>query len=147
MKHGRPMELPEDFWIPIPLDTNNITTLSPFLVPQDHLASSSTFYAMAIFMFFVFVMGTSINTLTILCTVKYKKLRSHLNYILLNLALGNLLVSCVGSFVGFGAFSARYFIFGALACKIEGFMATLGGKTYKKCSISISAWLVITGLT
>nr|BAW35585.1 short wavelength sensitive opsin [Microstomus achne] len=145
MKHGRVMELPEDFWIPVPLDTNNITTLSPFLVPQDHLASSGMFYVLALYMFFVFVLGTSINALTILCTVKYKKLRSHLNYILLNLAVGNLLVSCVGSFVACCAFSVKYFIFGPIACKIEGFLVTLGGMVslWSLAVIAFERWLVI----
>lgn len=128
MRANRGMELPEDFWIPVPLDTNNITSLSPFLVPQDHLGNSATFYAMAGFMFFIFVVGTGINILTIGCTIQYKKLRSHLNYILVNLAVANLLVSVVGSFTACCSFAFRYFIFGALACKIEGFMVTLGGK-------------------
>lgn len=128
MKGNRDMELPEDFWIPIPLDTNNITALSPFLVPQDHLGNSGTFYAMAAFTFFVFVAGTAINLLTVACTIQYKKLRSHLNYILVNLAVANLLVSCVGSFTACCSFANRYFIFGPHMCKIEGFMATLGGK-------------------
>lgn len=132
MRGNREMELPEDFWIPVTLDTNNITSLSPFLVPQDHLGGSATFYGMAAFMFFIFVVGTSVNALTIVCTIKYKKLRSHLNYILVNLAIANLLVSCVGSFTAFCSFSTRYFIFGPLACKIEGFLATLGGKISKQ---------------
>lgn len=130
MRGNRANELPEDFYIPIPLDTNNITSLSPFLVPQDHLGSSGIFYAMAGFMLFVFVVGTGINALTVACTVQYKKLRSHLNYILVNLAIANLIVSCIGSFTAFCSFSNRYFIFGPLACKIEGFAATLGGKQY-----------------
>lgn len=128
MRGLRSNELPEDFWIPVPLDTNNITLLSPFLVPQDHLGNSITFYSMAAFMFFLFVVGTFINVLTIACTIQYKKLRSHLNYILVNLAVANLLVSCVGSSTAFCSFSARYFILGPLACKIEGFMVTLGGE-------------------
>lgn len=128
MRGNRPVELPEDFWIPIPLDTNNITSLSPFLVPQDHLGSPGIFYSMSAFMFFLFVTGTAINTLTIACTAKYKKLRSHLNYILVNLAVANLIVSSVGSFTCFYCFAFRYMIFGPLGCKIEGFSATLGGK-------------------
>ena len=132
MRPNRGMELPEDFWIPIALDTNNITALSPFLVPQDHLGGSGTFYAMAGFMFFIFVIGTGINTLTIACTMKYKKLRSHLNYILVNLAVANLLVSCVGSFAACCSFAFKYFLFGPLGCKIEGFLATLGGKIYEQ---------------
>ncbi|XP_071350226.1 blue-sensitive opsin-like isoform X2 [Trachinotus anak] len=134
MGHSHDTELPEDFYIPIPLDTDNITALSPFLIPQDHLATPGTFYAMAIYMFFIFTVGTAINVLTIACTMKYKKLRSHLNYILVNLAVANLLVSCVGSFTACCSFASRYFIFGPLACKIEGFMVTLG---------AFERWLVI----
>uniref|UniRef100_A0A8C6M600 Opsin 1 (cone pigments), short-wave-sensitive 2 n=1 Tax=Nothobranchius furzeri TaxID=105023 RepID=A0A8C6M600_NOTFU len=100
MRFVRSSELPDDFWIQVALDTNNITSLSSFQVPRDHLGSLSTFYAMAGFMFFVCVAGTSINTLTIECTVSYKKLRSHFSYIL-RLTVANLLVS-------------------AVACKIEG---------------------------
>ncbi|XP_063178130.1 blue-sensitive opsin isoform X1 [Chroicocephalus ridibundus] len=57
----------------------------------------------------------------------YKKLRSHLNYILVNLAVANLLVICVGSTTAFYSFSQMYFALGPTACKIEGFAATLGG--------------------
>ncbi|XP_034389729.1 blue-sensitive opsin-like [Cyclopterus lumpus] len=145
MKHSRVMELPEDFFIPIPLDTDNITSLSPFLVPQDHLASSGVFYVMAVFMLFIFVVGTFINTLTIACTMQNKKLRSHLNYILVNLAVSNLLVSGVGSFTALCSFSNKYFIMGPLACKIEGFIATLGGMVslWSLCVIAFERWLVI----
>ncbi|KAK5872979.1 hypothetical protein PBY51_013630 [Eleginops maclovinus] len=145
MKGSRAMELPEDFWIPVPLDTNNITSMSPFLVPQDHLGSSSVFYGMAAFMFFVFIFGTSINVLTIACTAQYKKLRSHLNYILVNLAVANLLVAGVGSFTAFCSFACRYFIFGALGCKIEGFLATLGGMVslWSLAVVAFERWLVI----
>lgn len=130
MRGIRPTEIPEDFWIPIPLDTNNITALSPYLVPQDHLGSLGIFYSMSAFMFVLFVSGTVINILTIACTVQYKKLRSHLNYILVNLAVANLLVSSVGSFTCFYCFAFRYMALGPLGCKIEGFTATVGGKEW-----------------
>ncbi|XP_035858413.1 blue-sensitive opsin-like [Sander lucioperca] len=107
MKHGRVTELPEDFWITVPLDKDNITSLSPFLVPHDHLGSKATCYAMAVSMFVIFTLGTFINVLTIACTLQYKKLRSHLNYILVNLAVANLLVSGVGSFTGLCSFASR----------------------------------------
>lgn len=128
MRGHRVEDLPDDFWIPIPLDTNNITSLSPFLVPQDHLGSKALFYSLSVFMFFLFVTGTSINILTIACTAQYKKLRSHLNYILVNMAVANLIVSIAGSFTCFYCFSSRYMVLGPLGCKIEGFSATLGGK-------------------
>lgn len=125
------MELPEDFWIPVPLNTDNITHFSPFLVPQDHLGSTGIFYGLSAFMFVLFVTGTAINVLTVMCTIQYKKLRSHLNYILVNMAVANLLVSSVGSFTCFFCFASRYMIAGPLGCKIEGFLATLGGKTHQ----------------
>lgn len=132
MRRIQQTELPEDFWIPIPLDTNNITSLSPYLVPQDHLGSIGIFYSMSAFMFFLFVTGTGINTLTIACTIQNKKLRSHLNYILVNLAVANLLVSSMGSFTCFYCFAFRYMILGPLGCKIEGFTATLGGEEIRQ---------------
>ncbi|XP_033939966.1 blue-sensitive opsin-like [Pseudochaenichthys georgianus] len=145
MRGSRAMELPEDFWIPIPLDTNNISALSPFLVPQDHLGNLSLFYGMAAFMFFIFIVGTAINVLTIVTTIQYKKLRSHLNYILVNLAVANLLVACAGSFTAFVSFSARYFVFGTLGCKVEGFLATLGGMVslWSLAVVALERWLVI----
>ncbi|XP_077581952.1 opsin-1, short-wave-sensitive 2 [Stigmatopora nigra] len=145
MRGHRNNELPEDFWIPIPLDTNNITSLSPFLIPQDHLGNAGTFYAMAAFMLLIFIFGTAINVLTVACTMQYKKLRSHLNFILVNLALSNLLVSVVGSSTAFICFSSRYFILGPLMCKIEGFMVTLGGMVslWSLAVIAFERWLVI----
>nr|XP_021406018.1 blue-sensitive opsin [Lonchura striata domestica] len=130
MQKSREMrdELPEDFYIPMSLETSNLTALSPFLVPQTHLGSPGIFKAMAAFMFLLVVLGVPINALTVVCTAKYKKLRSHLNYILVNLAVANLLVVCVGSTTAFYSFSQMYFALGPLACKIEGFAATLGGE-------------------
>lgn len=135
MRGNRPTEFPDDFWIPVPLDTNNITAFSPYLVPQDHLGSPMIFYSMSAFMLFLWVAGTIINVLTIACTVQYKKLRSHLNYILVNMAVANLLVSSVGSFTCFICFAFKYMFPGPIACKIEGFTATLGGKehNYRLC--------------
>ncbi|KAK2862533.1 hypothetical protein Q5P01_002066 [Channa striata] len=137
--------MPDEFWIPIPVETNNITALSPFLVPQDHLGSPSIFYSMAALMFVLFVAGTTINILTIACTTKYKKLRSHLNYILVNMAVANLIVSCVGSFTCFSSFAVRYFIFGPFVCKIEGFLATVGGMVslWSLAVVAFERWLVI----
>jgi len=145
MRGNRPVEFPDDFWIPIPLDTNNITSLSPFLVPQDHLGSRGIFYSMSAFMFFLFVAGTFINVVTIACTVQYKKLRSHLNYILVNLAVANLLVSSVGSFTCFYCFAFRYMILGPLGCKIEGFTATVGGMVslWSLAVVAFERWLVV----
>ncbi|KAK9966590.1 hypothetical protein ABG768_003692 [Culter alburnus] len=138
-------EFQEDFYIPIPLDTNNISAYSPFLVPQDHLGHHGVFMAMAAFTFFLFVGGTSINVLTIVCTIQFKKLRSHLNYILVNLAIANLWVSLFGSSIACYSFWNRYFILGPTACKIEGFNSTLGGMVslWSLAVVAVERWLVI----
>ncbi|NP_001284383.1 blue-sensitive opsin [Xiphophorus maculatus] len=145
MRTSRQEETPDDFWIPIPLETDNITALSPYLVPQDHLGSLGLFYSMSALMFFLFVAGTAINVLTIACTIQYKKLRSHLNYILVNMAVANLIVSSVGSFTCFYCFAFRYMALGPLGCKIEGFTASLGGMVslWSLAVIAFERWLVI----
>nr|AAY26050.1 short wavelength sensitive 2b [Ophthalmotilapia ventralis] len=145
MRGNRPTEFPDDFWIPIPLDTNNITAFSPYLVPQDHLGSPMIFYSMSAFMFFLWVAGTIINVLTIACTLQYKKLRSHLNYILVNLAVANLLVASTGSFTCFICFAFKYMFPGPIACKVEGFTATLGGMVslWSLAVVAFERWLVV----
>uniref|UniRef100_A0A8C6M8T0 Opsin 1 (cone pigments), short-wave-sensitive 2 n=2 Tax=Nothobranchius furzeri TaxID=105023 RepID=A0A8C6M8T0_NOTFU len=145
MRGMRHDDVPDDFWIPVPLDTNNITALSPYLVPQDHLGSKALYYSLSAFMFVLFVCGTTINVLTIACTIQYKKLRSHLNYILVNMAVANLIVSSAGSFTCFYCFANRYMALGVLGCKIEGFSATLGGMVslWSLAVIAFERWLVI----
>ncbi|OXB58320.1 UNVERIFIED_CONTAM: hypothetical protein H355_013977 [Colinus virginianus] len=122
-----PSSLPADFYIPSLLDAPNASALSPFLVPQTHLGSPTLFRLMAAFMFFLIALGVPINALTIFCTARFRKLRSHLNYILVNLAVANLLVILVGSTTACYSFTQMYFALGPTACKIEGFAATLGG--------------------
>ncbi|KAJ0068394.1 hypothetical protein NL108_005978 [Boleophthalmus pectinirostris] len=145
MRDSQSMEFHDDFWIPVPLESNNITAFSPFLVPQDHLGSAGLFYAMSAFMFFLMVTGTGINTLTVACTLQYKKLRSHLNYILVNMALANLLVSTIGSFTCCFCFAFRYMVLGPLGCKIEGFTATVGGMVslWSLAVVALERWLVV----
>ncbi|KAM4643656.1 blue-sensitive opsin-like [Amazona ochrocephala] len=122
-----PDDLPEDFFLPVDAPGGNASALSPFLVPQTHLGSAALFAAMAAFMALLVALGVPVNALTIACTARYRKLRSHLNYILVNLAAANLLVLLVGSTTAAYSFARTYFVLGPTACKIEGFTATLGG--------------------
>ncbi|XP_025069457.1 blue-sensitive opsin-like [Alligator sinensis] len=119
-------ELPDDFYLPPAVAGPNITARSPFLVPQTHLAGPGLFLAMATFMGLLVMLGVPLNTLTILCGARYRKLRSPLNYILVNLAGANLLVAGVGSTTATYSFAHMYFSLGPAACKAEGFTATLG---------------------
>ncbi|XP_056324048.1 opsin-1, short-wave-sensitive 2 [Danio aesculapii] len=146
MKQQQPTpEFFEDFHMPVTLDVANLSAYSPFLVPQDHLGHSGVFMGMSAFMLFLFIAGTAINVLTIVCTIQYKKLRSHLNYILVNLAVSNLWVSVFGSSVAFYAFYKKYFVFGPIGCKIEGFTSTIGGMVslWSLAVVALERWLVI----
>ncbi|KAK2862534.1 hypothetical protein Q5P01_002067 [Channa striata] len=140
-----PIEFPDDFWLPVPPDTNNITHYSPYLVPQDHIAGRGFFYAMAAFMLFVAVAGTFINGLTVACTVKYKKLQSHLNYILVNMAVANLLADIVAFAPTAYCYVFRYVILGPLWCKIDAFAACIGGMVslWSLAVIAFERWLVV----
>ncbi|KAM8868003.1 opsin-1, short-wave-sensitive 2 [Synchiropus picturatus] len=145
MRGNREVEFQDDFWIPVPIDTNNISLYSPYLVPQDYLGSTWLFYGLAIFMFVLFILGVPVNILTIVCTAKYKKLRSHLNYILVNLAVANLFVAGFGSSTCAICFASKYMILGPLGCKIEGFTASIGGMValWSLAVIAFERWLVV----
>lgn len=114
-----------NFYVPFSNKTGVVR--SPFEYPQYYLAEPWQFSMLAAYMFLLIVLGFPINFLTLYVTVQHKKLRTPLNYILLNLAVANL-------FMVFGGFTTTlytsmhgYFVFGATGCNLEGFFATLGG--------------------
>lgn len=104
-------------------------TLSPFDGPQwPRLASRSTYTAVAVLMAVVIISASLVNGLVIAVSVRFKKLRSPLNYILVNLAIADLLVTFFGSTVSFANNAVGFFVFGKTACQFEGFMVSLTGK-------------------
>lgn len=114
-----------NFYVPFSNKTGVVR--SPFEYPQYYLAEPWQFSMLAAYMFLLIMLGFPINFLTLYVTVQHKKLRTPLNYILLNLAVANL-------FMVFGGFTTTlytsmhgYFVFGATGCNMEGFFATLGG--------------------
>ncbi|KAG7478034.1 hypothetical protein MATL_G00076170 [Megalops atlanticus] len=115
-----------NFYVPFPNTTGVVK--SPFEHPQYYLAEPWAFSALAAYMFFLIITGFPINFLTLYVTIEHKKLRTPLNYILLNLAVADL-------FMVFGGFTTTmytsmngYFVFGETGCNIEGYFATLGGE-------------------
>ncbi|XP_025740936.1 rhodopsin [Callorhinus ursinus] len=115
-----------NFYVPFSNKTGVVR--SPFEFPQYYLAEPWQFSMLAAYMFLLIVLGFPINFLTLYVTVQHKKLRTPLNYILLNLAVANL-------FMVFGGFTTTlytslhgYFVFGVTGCNLEGFFATLGGE-------------------
>ncbi|XP_038264396.1 rhodopsin [Dermochelys coriacea] len=115
-----------NFYVPMSNKTGIVR--SPFEYPQYYLADPWKFSVLSAYMFLLILLGFPVNFLTLYVTIQHKKLRTPLNYILLNLAFANL-------FMVFGGFTTTmytsmhgYFIFGKTGCNIEGFFATLGGE-------------------
>lgn len=114
----------------VPFSNKSGVVRSPFEYPQYYLAEPWQFSMLAAYMFLLIVLGFPINFLTLYVTVQHKKLRTPLNYILLNLAVADL-------FMVFGGFTTTlytslhgYFVFGPTGCNLEGFFATLGGMSW-----------------
>ncbi|KAM6118566.1 pinopsin [Phoenicopterus ruber ruber] len=103
-------------------------TPGPFDGPQwPHQAPRGMYLAVAVLMGIVVVSASVVNGLVIVVSIRYKKLRSPLNYILVNLAVADLLVTLCGSSVSFSNNINGFFVFGKRMCELEGFMVSLTG--------------------
>ncbi|XP_048109956.1 rhodopsin, like [Alosa alosa] len=132
-----------DFYVPM----SNLTGLvrSPYEYPQFYLAEPWAFACMAAYMFFLILTGFPINFLTLYVTVQHKRLRTPLNYILLNLAVADLFM-VVGGFTTTMYTSLHgYFVFGRLGCNLEGFFATHGGEIalWSLVVLAVERWVVV----
>jgi len=116
----------KNFYIPM----NNRTGLvrSPFEYPQYYLAPPIFFKLLGVYMFFLLCTGFPINALTLIVTFQNKKLQQPLNFILVNLAVAGLIMCLFGFTITITSCMSGYFVFGAMGCTLEGFMATLGGQ-------------------
>ena len=125
-----------NFYVPMSNKTGLVR--SPFEYPQYYLAEPWKYSLLAAYMFFLMITAFPINFLTLTVTVKHKRLRTPLNYVLLNLAVADLFMVVGGFTVTFYTALHGYFSLGVTGCNIEGFFATLGGKSIKLCcSISM----------
>ncbi|KAJ8361218.1 hypothetical protein SKAU_G00177430 [Synaphobranchus kaupii] len=132
-----------NFFVPMSNETGVVK--SPFEYPQYYLAEPWVYSLLAAYMFFLIVAGFPVNFLTLYVTIEHKKLRTPLNYILLNLAVANL-------FMVFGGFTTTmytslhgYFVFGVTGCNLEGFFATLGGEIslWSLVVLAVERWMVV----
>ncbi|KAM6373208.1 pinopsin [Pluvialis apricaria] len=106
----------------------NNGTPGPFDGPQwPHQAPRGMYLSVAVLMGIVVVSASVVNGLVIVVSIRYKKLRSPLNYILVNLAVADLLVTLCGSSVSFSNNINGFFVFGKQMCELEGFMVSLTG--------------------
>ncbi|NXB44834.1 OPSUV protein, partial [Leucopsar rothschildi] len=105
----------------------NQSSVGPWDGPQYHIAPMWAFYLQTIFMGLVFVAGTPLNAIVLIVTIKYKKLRQPLNYILVNISVSGLMCCIFCIFTVFVSSSQGYFVFGKHVCAFEGFSgATVG---------------------
>ncbi|XP_042262516.1 green-sensitive opsin-like isoform X2 [Thunnus maccoyii] len=74
-----------------------------------------------------------------------KKLQQPLNYILVNLAVAGLIMCAFGFTITITSAINGYFILGATACAVEGFMATLGGEValWSLVVLAIERYIVV----
>ncbi|MEQ2260010.1 hypothetical protein XENORESO_019349 [Xenotaenia resolanae] len=112
----------------VPMSNRTGLVRSPFEHPQYYLAEPWKYSLLAAYMLFLIIMAFPINFLTLHVTVKHKKLRTPLNYVLLNLAVADLFMIVGGFTVTLYTALHGYFILGITGCDIEGFFATLGGE-------------------
>ncbi|XP_010893574.3 rhodopsin isoform X1 [Esox lucius] len=112
----------------VPMSNRTGLVRSPFEHPQYYLAEPWKYSLLAAYMLFLIVTAFPVNFLTLYVTVQHKKLRTALNYILLNLAVADLFMVVGGFTVTLSTSLQGYFFLGVTGCNIEGFFATMGGE-------------------
>ncbi|XP_028722054.1 short-wave-sensitive opsin 1 [Peromyscus leucopus] len=105
----------------------NISSVGPWDGPQYHIAPVWAFRLQAAFMGLVFFAGTPLNATVLVATLRYKKLRQPLNYILVNVSLGGFLFCIFSVFTVFIASCHGYFLFGRHICALEAFLGSVAG--------------------
>uniref|UniRef100_H2YBN8 G-protein coupled receptors family 1 profile domain-containing protein n=1 Tax=Ciona savignyi TaxID=51511 RepID=H2YBN8_CIOSA len=84
---------------------------------------------LAVYMTFICLISCSLNILVITATLKNKVLRQPLNYIIVNLAVVDLLSGLVGGVISIFANGAGYFFWGKFMCQVEGYTVSNFGVT------------------
>lgn len=125
------------------MTTSNISDSSPILVddstdfPDPFLEmedlSPMGYSIAAIVLFFIMVFGVCNNLVVIVVVSGTRKLRTPMNFILLNLSVSDFLISAVGTPMSFAAAVNRGWFFGDVLCKMYAFAMTLTGRNHFSC--------------
>ncbi|KAM4569131.1 putative violet-sensitive opsin [Odontesthes bonariensis] len=123
----------------------NVSNVSPFEGPQYYLAPMWAFHLQTIFMGFVFFAGTPLNLVVLVATAKYKKLRSPLNYILVNISFAGFIFVIFSVGQVFLASMKGYFFLGLTMCALESMMGSIAGlvTSWSLAALSFERYLVI----
>ncbi len=77
----------------------------------------------------VFFVGTPLNAVVLFVTMKYKKLRQPLNYILVNISLAGFIFDTFSVSQVFVSALRGYYFLGETLCALEAAMGAIAGKT------------------
>ncbi|XP_011355565.1 short-wave-sensitive opsin 1 [Pteropus vampyrus] len=126
----------------------NISSVGPWDGPQHHIAPVWAFHLQAAFMGFVFFVGTPLNATVLVATLRYRKLRQPLNYILVNVSLGGFLFCIFSVFTVFIASCQGYFVFGRHVCALEAFLGSTAGFSSKHAlMVVLATWTIGIGVS
>ncbi|XP_067389551.1 opsin-VA-like [Emydura macquarii macquarii] len=106
--------------------TTSSTLWDPFHHPLEFIQPWN-FQLLAALMFLVTSLSLCENFAVILVTFKFKQLRQPVNYVIVNLAIADFLVSLIGGTISFFTNIKGYFYMGRWACVLEGFAITFLG--------------------
>lgn len=86
------------------------------------------YHLTSVWMIFVVTASVFTNGLVLAATMKFKKLRHPLNWILVNLAVADLAETVIASTISVVNQVSGYFVLGHPMCVLEGFTVSLCGK-------------------
>nr|BAD97422.1 P560 red-green cone opsin [Cebus capucinus] len=125
--------------------TNSNSTRGPFEGPNYHIAPRWVYHLTSVWMVFVVFASVFTNGLVLAATMKFKKLRHPLNWILVNLAIADLAETVIASTISVVNQVHGYFVLGHPMCVLEGYTVSLCGITglWSLAIISWERWLVV----
>lgn len=100
----------------------------PFEGPNYHIAPRWVYHLTSTWMILVVVASVFTNGLVLVATMRFKKLRHPLNWILVNLAVADLAETVIASSISVVNQIYGYFVLGHPLCVLEGYVVSLCGK-------------------
>lgn len=100
----------------------------PFEGPNYHIAPRWVYHVTSTWMILVVVASVFTNGLVLVATMRFKKLRHPLNWILVNLAVADLAETTIASSISVVNQIYGYFVLGHPLCVLEGYVVSLCDK-------------------
>uniref|UniRef100_A0A8C0E192 Long-wave-sensitive opsin 1 n=1 Tax=Balaenoptera musculus TaxID=9771 RepID=A0A8C0E192_BALMU len=125
--------------------SSSSTRGEPLRRPQSPHRSRWVYQLTSVWMVFVVVASILTNGLVLAATMKFKKLRHPLNWILVNLAIADLAETIIAGTISIVNQMYGYFVLGHRLCIVEGYTVSLCGITglWSLAIISWERWMVV----